>query len=48
RQGPELLSGGAVGAEGAVVALAVCLSAGLVLLWRARAAGQLRPSPWAR
>lgn len=47
-QGPELLSGGAFGAEGSVVALAVCLSAGLVLLWRARAAGQLRPGPWAR
>jgi len=47
-QGPELLSGGAFGAEGSVVALAVCLSAGLVLLWRARVAGQLRPGPWAR
>ena len=39
-RGPDWLSGGAFGAEGSVVALAVCLVAGLLLLRSAYARGR--------
>ena len=37
--GPDLLSGGALGVEGAVFAIAVCLTASLVLLKRTQREG---------
>ena len=43
-QRPRLLSGGALGVEGSVVAIAVCLAASLVVLKRAqREGGFIRP-----
>jgi uncharacterized protein len=46
--GHPLLSGGAFGLEASVIGLGVATAAGLWLLRRAIAAGQLRPPMWAR
>ena len=46
--GPDWLTGGAFGAEASVVALAVCFSAGVVLLVLAIKKGNVVPSSWAR
>jgi membrane protease YdiL (CAAX protease family) len=46
--GPTLLSGGAFGPEASVVAVAVCLVAGVALLVRARRLGHFRRPFWAR
>ena len=44
--GPTWLSGGAFGAEASVVAVVVCLAAGLLLLRAARRKGQVIQAPW--
>jgi uncharacterized protein len=44
--GSDLLTGGAFGAESSPVAVLVCFSAGLALLWLARRRGQIKPAPW--
>jgi hypothetical protein len=41
--GPSLLTGGAFGAEASVVAVVVCLAAGIALLGLARRRGQFLP-----
>jgi membrane protease YdiL (CAAX protease family) len=46
--GPEYLTGGAFGAEASVVALVVCLAAGIVLLVMAIRKGHLVEPSWAR
>lgn len=46
--GPRILSGGAFGPEASVAAVAVCLSASVVLLARCRRLGHVRPPLWAR
>jgi membrane protease YdiL (CAAX protease family) len=45
--GPEYLTGGAFGAEASVVALVVCLAAGLALLVLAVKKGNVMPASWA-
>ncbi len=47
-EGPAWLSGGAFGVEASIVALAVCGSAGIAMLWRARRAGRIVPRPQRR
>jgi uncharacterized protein len=44
--GPVWLTGGAFGAEASVVAVVVCLAAGLLLLLAARRKGHVIQSPW--
>jgi len=46
--GPEWLSGGAFGAEASVVAVAVCLMAGIALIVAAAHRGHVFPPPWRR
>jgi membrane protease YdiL (CAAX protease family) len=46
--GPLWLTGGAFGVEASVVALVVCVAAGLVLLIASRRRGHVIPSSWAR
>ena len=46
--GPDLLSGGALGVEGSVFAIAVCLAASLVLLKRAQREGRFIRPFWRR
>lgn len=46
RQGPEWLTGGTFGLEASVLAIAVAGTAGLWMLRRASAAGELRPPRW--
>jgi len=46
--GPPILSGGAFGPEASVVAVAVCFTASVALLVRARRRGHVRPPFWAR
>ena len=46
--GPVLLSGGSFGAEASVVAIIVCLTAGLLLLMRARQKGRVVEPFWKR
>lgn len=46
--GPEILSGGAFGAEASIVAVGVCLAAGAYLLWRVYRKGNLVKSFWRR
>lgn len=46
--GPSLLSGGEIGVEGSILALAVVLIASLYLLLRARRQGRLIEGPWRR
>jgi uncharacterized protein len=46
--GPSLLSGGEIGIEGSILALAVVLASGLYLLLRARRQGRLIEPPWRR
>ena len=46
--GPAILSGGAFGPEASIVAVVVCLVAGVVLLVRARRLGHFRPPFWSR
>ncbi len=45
--GPAVLTGGAFGPEASIVAVVVCLTAGLVVLALARKRGHFRPSPFA-
>jgi hypothetical protein len=47
-QGPELLTGGAFGAEASVVAMAVCGLFGAYLVWRAWRAGKFVRPIWLR
>jgi hypothetical protein len=46
--GPELISGGALGAEGSIVAVLICLGAGIALVIRARQKGHIVPPYWKR
>lgn len=46
--GPSLLSGGEIGIEGSILALAVVLASGLYLLLRARRQGRLVEPSWRR
>ncbi|OLD64508.1 MAG: hypothetical protein AUI47_05680 [Acidobacteria bacterium 13_1_40CM_2_68_5] len=46
--GPEILSGGAFGAEASIFAVVYCLVAGVCLLVAARRAGRFVPPFWAR
>ena len=46
--GPELLSGGEFGAEASIFAVAVCLTAGAYLLWRAQNKGNFVRPLWGR
>ena len=46
--GPEILSGGAFGAEASIVAVVVCLAAGAYLLWRVYRKGNLVKPFWRR
>jgi len=46
--GPAILSGGAFGAEASIVAVVICLAAGVGLLVRAHRIGRFIPVPWAR
>lgn len=48
RTGPAWLSGGQFGAEGSIIALAVCLAASLLLLRLARKRGAIIPPSWQR
>lgn len=47
-RGPVLLSGGAFGAEASVIAVAVCLTAGALLVLRARRKGRIVEPFWRR
>jgi uncharacterized protein len=44
--GPELLSGGAFGAEGSLVAVVLCLAAGTALVWLTIKRGNVVEPPW--
>ncbi len=46
--GPELISGGALGAEGSIVAVLICLAAGIALVIRARQIGHIVLPYWKR
>lgn len=47
-RGPELLSGGTFGAEASVVAMVICLTAGVLLVLRARQKGRIVEPFWRR
>jgi membrane protease YdiL (CAAX protease family) len=47
-RGPDLLTGGAFGVEASIVALVVVLTAGVLLVWRARRQGRWASPFWAR
>lgn len=47
-QGPPLVSGGSFGAEGSVIAVAVCLAASVPLVMMARRRGCIAPPMWRR
>jgi CAAX protease family protein len=46
--GPTVISGGELGAEASVFAVAICLAAGLVSAWRAHALGHFTRPVWRR
>lgn len=46
--GPDVLTGGAFGPEASIVAVVVCLAAGVVFLWLARRRGHFMRPFWAR
>ena len=46
--GPSLLSGGDFGAEGSIFAVAVCLIAGIYLIWKSHKDGKIIPPFWKR
>lgn len=46
--GPEILSGGAFGAEASIIAMIICTSAGVYFLWKAHQAGQFIEPFWKR
>jgi hypothetical protein len=46
--GPELLSGGAFGAEASIIAVIVCLAAGACFMWRASVKGNFVRPFWKR
>ncbi len=46
--GPELLTGGAFGAEASIPAIIICTGIGLYFLWRAHKAGQFVSPSWHR
>ncbi|MFL6515270.1 MAG: CPBP family intramembrane glutamic endopeptidase [Chthoniobacterales bacterium] len=46
--GPTYLTGGIFGVEASIVAVAVCLTAAILLLWRVRTKAGFIPPPWRR
>jgi uncharacterized protein len=46
--GPTILTGGAFGPEASIVAVVLCFSVAILLLWRAAAAGRTQPPLWSR
>jgi membrane protease YdiL (CAAX protease family) len=46
--GPALLTGGAFGPEASIVAVVLCFSVAILLLWRAAATGRMHPPLWSR
>lgn len=47
-EGPDLLTGGSFGLESSIIALVLCTSIGVVLLWIAIRRGHILPPPWKR
>jgi membrane protease YdiL (CAAX protease family) len=45
-KGPAVLTGGMFGPEASLVAVVVCLSAAVFLLWRVKRLGRVRPPAW--
>jgi membrane protease YdiL (CAAX protease family) len=45
-EGPEWLTGGAFGVEASLVAVVICLTAGILMLWQAWRRGRLVPPSW--
>lgn len=45
-KGPVVLTGGAFGPEASVIAVVVCLSAAVFLLWRVTRSGRVQPPAW--
>jgi CAAX protease family protein len=46
--GPTILTGGAFGPEASIVAVVLCFSVAILLLWRAAATGRIQPPLWSR
>jgi membrane protease YdiL (CAAX protease family) len=47
-KGSTILTGGAFGPEASIVAVALCFSVAILLLWRAAETGHIRPPLWSR
>ena len=47
-KGPAMLTGAAFGPEASIVAVALCFSVAILLLWRAAKAGRIQPPLWSR
>ncbi len=47
-RGPAILTGAAFGPEASIVAVVLCFSAAILLLWRAAKDGRIQPPPWSR
>jgi uncharacterized protein len=46
--GPPLFTGGDFGPEASLIAVSVCLAAGVALLWEAKRHGRFVAPPWRR
>jgi membrane protease YdiL (CAAX protease family) len=47
-RGPTILTGGGFGPEASIVAVLVCVSAALLILWRVVRLGRVQPPSWSR
>ena len=47
-KGPTILTGGAFGPEASIVAVALCFSTAILLLWRAAKSDRIQPPLWSR